>query len=56
MTDFIVRMILSRYDNSLESARELYSKYFINTKLYANYRQKVDEMLTQRGLEEIIVK
>ena len=56
MVSFIARMIKKSADSSLEEGKELYRKYFINTKIYAGYKAGVDEILVADGYEDVIVK
>lgn len=56
MVNFIVRGIKKAYDSSIEEGQELYSKYFINTKLYSSYKAQVDEILKSDGYEGVIVE
>lgn len=55
MVNFIARGIKKAYDNSPEDGRELYRKYFVNTKLYTRYKEPVDEILTNDGYADAIV-
>lgn len=55
MVNFIVRGIKKAFDNSPEEGKELYSKYFLNTKLYKGYKAAVDEILEADGYSEAIV-
>ena len=56
MVSFIARMIKKSADSSLEEGQELYRKYFINTNLYASYKDGVDAKLKADGYEDVIVK
>lgn len=56
MVGFIVRQIETKARISLEDGQELYRKYFINTKLYAGYKEDVDAQLKEDGYEDVIVK
>lgn len=55
MVNFIARGIKKAYDSSPEEGRELYRKYFVNTKLYTRYKEPVDEILTNDGYADAIV-
>lgn len=55
MIGFIARSIKKAFDNSPEEGKELYRKYFINTKLYASYKVGVNEILEADGYAEAIV-
>lgn len=55
MVNFIARMIEKEADKSLAQGKELYRKYFINTKIYAKYKSDVDKILTDDGYKNVIV-
>lgn len=56
MVNFIARQIENKAKISLEEGQELYRKYFINTNLYASYKDEVDAKLKADGYEDVIVK
>ena len=56
MVNFIARQIENKAKISLEEGQELYRKYFINTNLYASYKDWVDAKLKADGYEDVIVK
>ena len=56
MVNFIARQIENKAKISLEDGQELYRKYFINTNLYASYKDGVDAKLKADGYEDVIVK
>ena len=56
MVNFIARQIENKAKISLEEGQELYRKYFINTSLYASYKDGVDAKLKADGYEDVIVK
>lgn len=55
MKDFIARMIMKQADVSLEKGQDKYRAYFINTSIYAKWKEDVDAILTKKGYEECIV-
>lgn len=55
MVNFIARSIKKAYDSSPKEGKDLYRKYFINTKLYASYKAEVDEILKADGYSGAIV-
>ena len=55
MSAFIARMIIREADKSIARGQAKYRAYFINTKLYANYKADVDTILTTDGYAECIV-
>ena len=55
MTTFIARMIMNEADKSVTLGQKKYRAYFINTKLYKNWKEDVDIILITDGYENIIV-
>ena len=55
MYKFISRMIEESVKESLEAGQNKYRAYFINTILYAKYKEKVDKKLIADGFKEVIV-
>ena len=55
MVDFIVRSVEKKAKKDLESGKQMYRKYFINTSIYNAYKDDVDEKLTADGFESVIV-
>jgi len=53
---FIAQRIELAYDNGgIEAGKEKYRAYFVNTRIYARYREATDEMLLADGYEDCIV-
>lgn len=55
MVDFIKRMIKEASKKSIEEGQEKYREYFVYTKLYKRYKEKVDNGLITDGYENVIV-
>ena len=55
MERFIKTMIESASKTSIEEGQGKYRKYFIYTKIYKKYKEKVDSLLIADGYEEVIV-
>jgi len=55
MSTFIAKMIMKQADDSTEAGQKKYRAYFINTKLYAKWKDEVDTILTTDGYESVIV-
>lgn len=56
MTTFIARMIVKEADKSIEAGQKKYRAYFVNTKLYKNWKEDVDTILITDGYEDVIVE
>lgn len=54
MSPFIARMIMQATDESLEAGKAKYEAYFVNTRLYKNWRSEVDSILNIEGYEAVI--
>jgi len=53
---FIASRIEDAFDNGgLEAGQAKYRAYFVNTKIYARYKEATDEMLLADGYEDCIV-
>lgn len=55
MANFITRMIVKEADKSLEKGQKKYRAYFIDTALYAKYKEDVDASLIEKGYQDVIV-
>lgn len=55
MVGFIVRMIEKEAKISVKRGQDKYRAYFINTSLYAGYKEGVDSKLILDGYENVIV-
>lgn len=55
MAPFIATQIEDAADVSIEKGKELYRAYFINTKMWARYKEKVDAILRVDGKADCIV-
>lgn len=55
MVAFIARMIERQAKISTEKGIAKYKAYFVNTKIYEDYRADVDTILRTDGYEECIV-
>lgn len=53
---FIARMIEQETDKSLEKGRDKYRAYFVNTRLYQNWRDEVNSILEVDGYADVIVE
>lgn len=56
MATFIARMIMEKADKSIEAGKKKYRAYFVNTKLYKNWKEDVDTILVTDGYEDVIVE
>ena len=56
MATFISRMIMEKADKSIEAGQKKYRAYFVNTKLYKNWKEDVDTILVTDGYEDVIVE
>ena len=56
MATFIARMIMEKADKSIETGQKKYRAYFVNTKLYKNWKEDVDTILVTDGYENVIVE
>lgn len=56
MVNFIAGRIEKETKISLEAGQEKYRAYFINTTLYASYKDAVDKKLKDDGYGDVIVK
>lgn len=56
LESFITRMISNAADLSTKEGKAKYAAYFVNTDIYRNCREAVDEALTERGLGKVVVK
>lgn len=56
MTTFIARMIMKEADKSIEAGQKKYRAYFVNTKLYKNWKEDVDTILITDGYDDVIVE
>ncbi|MBO5198070.1 MAG: hypothetical protein J6B85_06060 [Lachnospiraceae bacterium] len=55
MISFISDSIIRAKELGLESGQAKYRAYFINLRIYAKYKQGVDELLAQSGCGDCIV-
>lgn len=55
MSTFIANMIIKAAKTSEEAGRAKYKAYFINTRLYENWRQDTDTILETEGYGNVIV-
>lgn len=55
MAEFISNKIMQSADISMEKGQDKYRAYFVNTKIYARYQDKVDTILTTEGYGSCIV-
>lgn len=55
MAKFIANMIMKQAKISLENGQNKYRAYFINTTLYAKYKEEVDAILTENDCKDCIV-
>jgi hypothetical protein len=55
MAPFIATAILDASEVSIEKGKELYRAYFINTKMWARYKEQVDTILRVEGKADCIV-
>ncbi len=55
MVKFIKNQIVKQYNISKELGKEKYISYFINTTIYENYRNEVNELLRKEGYDYCIV-
>lgn len=55
MTGFIKNQIIKQGDISKEAGIAKYEAYFVNTTIYARYRDEVDRLLTEEGYDFCIV-
>ena len=56
MATFIARMIMEKADKSIEAGQKKYRAYFVNTKLYKNWKEDVDTILITDSYEDVIVE
>jgi hypothetical protein len=55
MAEFIASRIIKARQTSLEAGQTKYRAYFINTTLYADWKNDVDTILTTDGYGDCIV-
>ena len=55
MDKFIAKMIKAQADISLEKGQEKYRAYFVNTPIYAKWKESVDAILVADGYADCIV-
>ena len=55
MDKFIAKMIETQANISLENGQEKYRAYFVNTTIYAKWKESVDAILTADGYANCIV-
>lgn len=55
MGSFIARMIMKQRDISLENGQAKYEAYFVNTTIYAKWKEEVNNILTEKGYDDCIV-
>ena len=55
MDKFIAKMIETQADISLENGQEKYRAYFVDTTIYAKWKESVDAILTADGYANCIV-
>ena len=55
MDKFISKMIKAQADISLEKGQEKYRAYFVNTLIYAKWKEPVDAILVADGYADCIV-
>ncbi len=55
MAAFIANAILDAREVSIEEGQELYRAYFVKTKMWARYKEKVDAILRVEGKADCIV-
>ena len=55
MSTFIAKQIMKQAENSLELGLAKYNAYFVKTKLYLNWKDEVDTILSTDGYENCIV-
>ena len=55
MVTFIATQIIKAADKSEEMGIAKYKAYFVNTKLYARYKDDVDTILRTDGYDTVIV-
>lgn len=56
LSEFIARQIKKQADTSVKEGQAKYKAYFVNTRLYAAYREEVDRQLKEDGYGKAIVK
>ena len=55
MSTFIAQRIMKDADISIQKGQAKYRAYFINTKIYAKYKEEVDVILATDGYDACIV-
>lgn len=55
MDKFIAKMIKTQADISLEKGQDKYRAYFVDTAIYAKWKEAVDAILTADGYANCIV-
>ena len=55
MATFIARMIEKQAKISTEKGIAKYKAYFVNTRIYEDYRADVDTILITDGYDEIVI-
>lgn len=55
MSTFIAKQIMKQADKSVELGQAKYRAYFVKTKLYLNWKEDVDAILSTDGYEDCIV-
>lgn len=55
MSTFIAKQIMKQADKSIDFGRAKYRAYFVKTKLYLNWKDEVDTILSTDGYENCIV-
>lgn len=55
MDKFIAKMIKTQADISLEKGQDKYRAYFVDTAIYAKWKESVDAILTADGYSNCIV-
>lgn len=56
MITFIAKRIMAEADKSLEQGQDKYRAYFVNTLIYAKYKNDVDTILRTDGYFDVIVE
>ena len=56
MADFILEAIKQRADSDLQAGIDLYRKFFVNTKIYQQYKDSVDDKLALGGYQSVVEK
>lgn len=56
MADFILEAIRQRADSDLQAGIDLYRKFFVDTKIYQQYKDSVDDKLALSGYQSVVEK